>query len=163
MAAEGHETDTSVTKTLGPGSWATVGVASWLLSRSAAFRRYVLIGYWAGIFVLTHWPKIEDFPGAGWLPDRFDLFVHFCMYGGWVVMWWWVLAGDRALVGRRAVAGLLLGGAVYGVFDEVSQAVVGRSPDVIDWMADLTGMAVGLLLLGWWSRRRARMNASRHE
>ena len=55
---------------------------------------------------------------------------------------------------------LLIGiGALYGATDEWHQGFVrGRSPDWVDWLADVTGVAVGyvavLVVLGWWGRRK---------
>ena len=53
---------------------------------------------------------------------------------------------------------LLLLGMAYGAMDEWHQAFVrGRSPDLADWFADVTGVVLGytalLLLFGWLSRR----------
>jgi hypothetical protein len=77
-----------------------------------------------GHFPLAHGPRIEDFPGAGWLPDRFDLFVHFCMYGGWAAKRWWGAGRDRAQ--RVASRGGCLSVSGVWLFDEVSQACGGR-------------------------------------
>jgi VanZ family protein len=55
---------------------------------------------------------------------------------------------------------LLIGmGALYGATDEWHQGFVrGRSPDLGDWMADVTGVVVGyvalLFVLGWRARRK---------
>lgn len=50
-------------------------------------------------------------------------------------------------------------GSVYGATDEWHQSLVrDRAPDVADWFADVTGVAVGytvlLVLLGWLTRRK---------
>jgi VanZ family protein len=49
---------------------------------------------------------------------------------------------------------LMLGlGALYGATDEWHQAFVrGRSPDLGDWLADVTGVVLGYLILVWWGR-----------
>jgi VanZ family protein len=90
----------------------------------------------------------------------------------------WLTAWDTVgHAGLYAVLGALLGygkhhatsspphwvligiGALYGATDEWHQAFVPRrSPDLADWVADVTGVALGytvlLILLGWWAGRR---------
>ena len=39
-----------------------------------------------------------------------------------------------------------LSGTVYGAFDELTQIPVGRTCDGFDWLADIAGIAVGLIL-----------------
>ena len=36
--------------------------------------------------------------------------------------------------------------ALYGVIDEVTQPMVGRTMDGVDWLADIAGAATGLAL-----------------
>jgi len=126
------------------------------MNRSAAFRRTCLIGYWLLIFVLTHTPDIDGLPGARWLMHPFDFAVHACVYGGWAALWWWVLAARGSRVRGRMAAGILAGGAAYGIFDEMTQALVSREPSVGDFLADVAGVALVLLFFGWWFNRRLR-------
>ena len=37
-------------------------------------------------------------------------------------------------------------GTLYGAFDEVSQIAVGRHCDVRDWMSDILGLVIGMIL-----------------
>lgn len=122
-----------------------------------AWRRLLLGGYWAAIFSITHWPHLEDLlPEYRWLPERFDLVVHFGMYAGWTAAWWIVLAAAGPLT-RRHVGWLLAGGLGYGVFDELTQAVVQRTPAISDLLADSAGVvAASVLLWRWQERRRGR-------
>jgi len=39
-------------------------------------------------------------------------------------------------------------GTLYGIFDEVTQIPVGRTCDGYDWLADLAGIVIGLILFG---------------
>jgi VanZ family protein len=45
---------------------------------------------------------------------------------------------------RRRVVGIALVLAAYGVFDELTQPIFGRTASIRDWLADLVGIAVGL-------------------
>jgi hypothetical protein len=135
--------------TLKPRPTAAGGLLSRLLNRSQAFRRYWLIAYWAFIFFLTHWPNVDDFPGARWLPVDSDLVVHFSMYAGWAAAWWWLLAGRGVQLPGRVVSRLLAGAAAYGIFDELTQALVGRDPELGDLLMDMAGVVTALLLLSW--------------
>ena len=57
---------------------------------------------------------------------------------------WWMIAGG--------------GVALLAVIDEIHQMFVpGRTPDVMDWLADITGAAVGMLLVRAIYRRRIRI------
>ena len=45
---------------------------------------------------------------------------------------------------RRFVGYVLIVAAIYGVLDELTQTLVGRSADVADWLADMVGATVGI-------------------
>jgi VanZ family protein len=96
---------------------------------------------WAGvILVVTSWPN----PSLPFSVTGLDKIVHFSMYGilGFLV--------GRALPRHRllsALVGAALGLAVFGALDEWHQRFIpGRSADVKDWIADVSGMILGLLL-----------------
>jgi VanZ family protein len=95
------------------------------------------------IFALSARPG-DAYPSVG-LPGL-DKVVHFALYaplGGFLCV---------AIGGRVAFAAL--GGALYGITDEVHQSYVpGRFPDAGDAVADAFGAAAGAL---WAGRRLAR-------
>ena len=150
----GTKTEVTISSS-GPRRSKVRRLEDWLLSRPQSTRRLTLMVYWAAIYFMTHWPRVEDFPSMRWLPHA-DKVVHFCFYGGWAALWCWVLVGRGTSVSRRAVAWLVLGGMIYAVFDELTQAIVGRDPEVGDFLGDTCGVVVMLLLLAWYSRRRWR-------
>lgn len=108
--------------------------------------RWVWIAYWAIMFLLTHAPRApRTSPGI----PHFDKLVHaamFCVLA--------VLAG-AALNLRQRADSFRVGArwaivfALYGALDEWSQRFVHRDPDVLDWLADVAGIALGALL--YWS------------
>jgi VanZ family protein len=65
------------------------------------------------------------------------------------------LARGQLSAGLPALAVALIGWA-YAASDEWHQSFVpGRSPDLLDWVADAAGVAAGLAFYHW-ARRRAR-------
>lgn len=101
-----------------------------------------LSGYLLLMFSATHAPKI---PKA--IEPKFsDKWQHSLAYFGLGVLaglWW---GTRRSLWGRGAlfVWGAIL---VYGAFDEITQPIVGRDADILDWRSDAIGSAVGLALV----------------
>jgi VanZ family protein len=75
------------------------------------------------------------------------------MYGGWGLLWCWLLIGAGRRLDRAAVGWLIVGGAAYGVFDELTQAIVGRQPDVLDFVLDMLGVLLAIWVATWWQRR----------
>jgi len=101
----------------------------------------ILMTYWLAMFFGTHLPRL---PRS--LAEQSDKVLHFVAYGGLAVL----LLGWRA--SRRAptlqtVVMLWVLIAVYGLFDELTQPLVGRHCDVGDWFADIIGAGIGLTVM----------------
>lgn len=112
--------------------------------------------YAAGLLACTHWPRVTV-PGVdvGGLP--LDKAAHLALYLGLSLL---VIGacGFRRGGCWQGVAGCFLGILVFAAVDEVTQAWVGRMPEVLDWMADGVGAAAGVLGFYWhyqWRRSRA--------
>ena len=77
---------------------------------------------------------------------------HLVAYGGLAVLSLRAVAGglpNRVTV-RIALLALAIAGG-YGIFDEVHQMLVpGRSADVADWFADMTGAVMGVGVCWLW-------------
>ncbi len=108
------------------------------------------------MFISTHLPKVPAI-----VPDihNIDLVAHFIMYGGWAALCWWVLADDRGQVSWSWIIRLMIIVAVYAAFDEATQALVGRTPAINDYLTNLGGVGLVLLILQAWSRREGRRNS----
>ena len=101
----------------------------------------LLVGYWIGMFAGTHVPKIPQ-PLDTSIPDKT---LHYAAFAGLGFL----LAAYRACtirLGWRDLAVLFGILALYGAMDEITQIPVGRTADVRDWFADLTGATTGLLI-----------------
>jgi VanZ family protein len=105
---------------------------------------------WAAvIFNLSSQSRLPgpDAPG-------FDKVAHFGAYAllGWLL----VRAADRSLL-PLALGAVL--GVLYGAADEIHQMYVpGRSPDVMDWVADAAGVIAATFV---YTRLRVRRAAAR--
>jgi VanZ family protein len=111
------------------------------LRKLAGRARTLAIIYLVALFVGTHIPI-----GPGQMgPSLSDKWIHFGAYAVLTVL---VLTGWELTVGilePKHYFAVWLAGALYGVFDEVSQTPVGRSCDMNDWLADVLGIVCGLV------------------
>ena len=107
-----------------------------------------LIVYWIVMFSATHWPEINRYkPDGGWPIPFFGIVMHVTVYAGWTVMWWWLLrAHGHRLRGATAVW-VAAGGAAYGIFDELTQAIVGRQTALDDFACNLVGIFLAMIVL----------------
>ncbi|WP_197443692.1 VanZ family protein [Maioricimonas rarisocia] len=103
------------------------------------------VAYCVTLFIVMHIP-VPDTPGV--LPGL-DKLVHFGAYSVLSILLatWPVSAEDGTRSARSSQAGLGLLAvliALYAGIDELLQAPVGRTPDLMDWFADICGAACGL-------------------
>jgi VanZ family protein len=116
-------------------------------------RRWLLILYWIAMFLATHWPDIDRYaPEQMRAVPHLDKLVHFGMYAGWMLMWGWLLSAGGRRIASAVKVWLLVGGAAWGAFDELTQAFVDRQPSVGDFACDLAGITAALVLLTLWRR-----------
>ena len=101
------------------------------------------------IFYLSNQPTL-DIPS---LFDNQDKAMHFVAYG---VLGIFVLgAMPLQLTGYRSAQVWLATSiaSLYGISDEFHQSFVpGRTPDVVDWLADTSGALLAVLLIAHFSR-----------
>ena len=98
--------------------------------------------YWVVLFVTTHLPPNRLPKGPS--NDKLEHFVAYFVLS--------VLLGAALWQGgparRRLVAVIVLAvAALYGVFDELTQVLVGRDAELLDWCADVAGAASAALVL----------------
>jgi VanZ family protein len=107
------------------------------------------VGWAALIFSLSAQSTVPgpEVPGI-------DKVEHFAAYA--VLGWLLARAADRSAL--SLAVGLALG-VLYGASDEIHQMFVpGRSPDVMDWVADAAGVLAATFV---YTRLRARRAAAR--
>lgn len=113
-----------------------------VLTRHPRILAGVFALYWAAIFTVTH----MEMPQVEAAPQNTDKLVHLVMYGGFAfLLAAWLTSRN---VPRGKVLWITLGMAVvYGALDELLQIPIeSRSADVWDFVMDLCGAVLGLLL-----------------
>lgn len=98
----------------------------------------LLIVYWTSLFVATHVPIPK-----GMLRNGGDKVAHFLTYGFLSALMMAVRASQGSFGWKSVMARffLIIG---YGAFDELTQLLVRRHADLIDWSADVVGTAAGI-------------------
>ena len=98
----------------------------------------VVAVYWVAMFLGTHMnipgPELPHAPG--------DKTMHFVAYAGLAFLWL-VAAATFGRVTWAMYLVVMIGAALYGAVDEVSQGLVGRDSDFADWRFDMMGAAIG--------------------
>ena len=111
------------------------------LELAARFSRYFSVLLLVAMFVGTHIPT-ENVPGIG----MSDKLVHF---GAYLALSLSVLVSWELSVGVLQPPhyfAVWLAGTLYGAIDEITQTPFGRTCDGSDWLADVAGLIVGLIL-----------------
>jgi VanZ family protein len=101
---------------------------------------FLLVVYWSALFVGTHIPRP---PQIG--VHLGDKLLHFGAFLGLAFLLAWAIPKSR----RHRILHLMLAGSIaagYGALDEFTQIPVGRTADILDWLADLVGAVSGLVV-----------------
>ncbi|MBX3394435.1 MAG: VanZ family protein [Phycisphaerae bacterium] len=104
-------------------------------------RTAIWLACFVAAFVVTHLPP-SKLPSAGWLNDKVEHLIGYAMLA--MATCWRFGKSDRSRI--AIMAAVLVGLAAYAAVDELTQPWVGRSCEWGDWLADLGGAAIGLLL-----------------
>lgn len=107
--------------------------------------------YWPVIFWLTHIP-VPDIARQSGMSDKT---MHVMAYFALTFLIWFAISPYEKVRWNRKKVWILLAVVVwYGAMDEYLQGRVGRSADVLDFVADLFGLVLALGILsvfGFWS------------
>lgn len=121
------------------------------VDRSFKYWIAALGGYCGWIYYLSSGPL--QFP---YYFHGMDKVLHAGAYGVMAAMAWQVL--HHAPMVNRAYLGAWAWCALYGMSDEWHQSFTGRMPDVADWLADVTGASLMLLLIHVYFHHMRRQN-----
>jgi VanZ family protein len=120
-----------------------------------------LVAYFVVMVASTHIPiERAVFPGTDF--PWADKLAHLGMYCGLSFLLWLVVALRNAHRGLRSglssaqYAWIAAGVAIYAAADELTQPWTGRDRDLLDWLADVLGMGLGLVLCAVVERYRHR-------
>lgn len=109
--------------------------------RLAIVVRTLAVVVLVGIFLGTHLP-MTGVPAVSQLDKLFHfgayLTLTVCLLASWEL--------SRGTLQASHYFMVWLFGTLYGIFDEVTQIPVGRTCDGYDWLADVAGIVVGLIL-----------------
>ena len=109
-----------------------------------------LVVYWITMLVLTHLPRVPVVPQV---TDKTAHFTGFAVLAALLYGCIWVMGKAS---GWTAVF-ILVVAAVYGMLDEWTQPLTGRSCSFLDWMANMSGAAAAVAVVGvahWVASRR---------
>jgi VanZ family protein len=113
-----------------------------MTSRTLRRAAWVLTGiYWLCLFAMTHVPA-PRLPQVG-VSDKTAHMTAYALLalGLGISLWLAQCSPIKACLLALAIA------AAYGAVDEISQIPVGRTADVHDWLADLTGAGAACALV----------------
>ena len=107
---------------------------------SISWKIGLLTSFWMAAFIGTHLPKV---PNA--ITRVSDKTLHCLAFVILAALLSWVLQ-DRVQGWLRHAVLVLVTLSIYGAVDELLQIPVGRHCDVWDWVTDVIGTVLGLIL-----------------
>ncbi len=114
-----------------------------------------LAGYWTAMFIATHIPA-QQLPEM----DVSDKVQHFAAYGLLGMLLYSFLWARNFSPLRTSIYVVVIG-AVYGALDELLQIPVNRIADLYDWIADVVGILLAVIVMSsirWQVERRRRLS-----
>jgi VanZ family protein len=123
---------------------------------------WLLVIAWAGlIFFVSDQPK-ETFQRLGFTGQVLSVGGHLIVYFVLMILLVLALRASTKLSTKQVYLLAFLIVAIYGLSDEYHQSFVpGRTPTLVDWVVDLIGAALALLVLLRWDRRQGSQLANR--
>ena len=105
-----------------------------------------LVLYWPVIFLFSHMPNVP-----GWIlrTQMSDKTLHYLGYLLLVFLWWFsIFPSQRPTLFSRSLWFTIAMMLVYGAADEWLQRFTHRTPDIMDFAADMLGVLTGLVIFG---------------
>jgi VanZ family protein len=104
--------------------------------------------YFLALVVGTHLPP----PIVGVRIEQSDKLLHFGAYAGLAFLLAMAWETSTGRLSGRHLRLLWVAIAVIASLDEVTQLLVRRDANVLDWIADILGAATGLVVFRAWQR-----------
>lgn len=110
---------------------------------------------WAGlIFFISNQPK-ETFQKLGFTGQALSVGGHLIVYFVLMILLVLALRASTNLSNKQVYLVAFLIVAIYGLSDEYHQSFVpGRTPTLEDWLVDLIGAGLAMLVLLRWDHRQ---------
>ena len=106
-----------------------------------------LILYWPSIFLLAHVPKVPLWILRTQMSDKT---LHYLGYLLLIFLWWFsFFPAKRPSLRSWATWFTIVMMMLYGGCDEWLQQFTHRTPDIMDWTADMGGVATGLIIFSF--------------
>jgi len=102
-----------------------------------------LVLFWLAVFGATHTP-VQHLPHTGVSNDKLQHLLAYAVLGALLTS---ALATLRPWSWRLVLLAIAIA-AAYGVLDELTQLLVGRTADPKDWIADVVGATLGSVAAG---------------
>lgn len=102
-----------------------------------------LVLFWLAVFAATHAP-VQHLPHPGVSNDKVQHLLAYAVLGALLTS---ALATLRPWSWQLVVLAIAIA-AAYGVIDELTQLLVGRTADPKDWIADVVGATLGSVVAG---------------
>ena len=106
-----------------------------------------LIIYWFTLVIATHVPKVPEIR-----LEQGDKLVHVAAYAVLALLAAVCWSAWRSPLRRLDFVWLIAALAAYAAIDEITQTPFGRQADFHDWLADLVGLACGIVAYAVVSR-----------
>jgi VanZ family protein len=108
---------------------------------------------WILFFMLTHWPQ-EEMPQVPFIP-HFDKVVHISLFAVLGFLLCHRVSRKRSYKKKLGIVLVVL--AAYGAFDELTQPFVGRTAEILDWVADIIGAYIGFAIHQHWTKEKVQV------
>lgn len=119
----------------------TLSPVSARLQWAATWARIATAGFLLAMYVATHMPVSIEAP-ISHTDKLFHFFAYMTLSIGMLSAWEFSVG----LLRPPHYFTVWLVGTLYGVIDEITQIPVGRTADGVDWLCDVGGILMGLML-----------------
>ncbi|MHC4360013.1 MAG: VanZ family protein [Planctomycetota bacterium] len=107
-----------------------------------------LVLYWPALFILAHVP----IPQLVYRAKVSDKILHVAAYLILAFLFWFAIHPDKKVNWRKKAVWWIISIIIlYSILDESLQGYVGRSSDAHDFLANIAGAAIGMILFSFFS------------